>query len=219
MNKLVIFDMDGLLVDSEPLQLRSYIETFAQYGVEITHEEYIREWIQNGKNAYHYVEAYKLAENRDSEELVTEIRNKKRERYEVLIENELTLKPGAYELLEKLQGKIDMVIASSSRMESLEQIVDKFGIRDYFAAIFSDATAKRSKPFPDIFLDAAKKMEVKPSECVVIEDAEKGLSAAKAAGMKCVICPEKLAGDWDRSQASLVVGSLAELDLDIILNI
>lgn len=212
MNKLVIFDMDGLLVDSEVLHLKAWYTVFEKNGLVITEEEYVEEWIQGGRGIKEYFVRKKLGPIEDA----LKIREEKKVLFDQLIVKELEIKPGAKELLNNLSGKINLVLASASYKKSIEIIINKFDLEKYFEAILSVDDVTKAKPDPEIFLEAAKRMNIKPSECVVIEDAEKGLKAAKAAGMKCIIVPDQFTLKGDFSKADLIVDSLVRLDYKTI---
>lgn len=218
MNKLVLFDMDGLLIDSEPLHLKAYKHVFEKAGYELTTEEYITEWVQNGSTIFDYFIRRNLV-TPEYKELVPKIREEKWTLYESLILDELNLKEGAKELLDDLDGKIKVSIASSSRQGVIEKALDKFKLKKYFQEIVSMEKVKKLKPNPEGFLLAAKNAEVKPKDCVVLEDAEKGLVAAKKAKMKCIICLDEFSKNGDFRKADLVVNSLKELNYEIIKNI
>lgn len=223
MNQLVIFDLDGLLVNSEPFHRKSYQKTFAEQGIIISDEEYDKDWVQNGKYTRDAVDKYGLGKDEGEKQKITEkIRNRKQEIYTVMVNNELVLMPGAQELLDDLCGKIDLVLATDSRVYSVSLILSKFNLETYFKKVFTKEIVGTNKPDPDLFLHAAYIMNVSPEKCVVIEDAQKGLIAAKKAGMKCVICPnknnlpenaslEKLFSDADK-----IVHTLYELNYNIL---
>jgi HAD superfamily hydrolase (TIGR01509 family) len=219
MNKLVVFDMDGLLVDSEILHLKAWRNIFDENGLVLQEEDYVREWVQGGRGIVQYVEKMELFPIEERLTTALKIRENKKILFDAMLEEELEIKPGAKELLENLDGKMKMVIASSSYRKSLEIIVKKFGIDKYFERIISIENVQKAKPDPEIFLLAAKEMKVKPSECVVLEDAEKGLKAAKAAGMKCIIVPDVFTLNGDFKKADLVVNSLTELNYHKIKNL
>jgi HAD superfamily hydrolase (TIGR01509 family) len=219
MNKLAIFDMDGLLVDSEPLHMKAWSKAFLNQGLDLSREDYITDMVQGGKNLHEHLKTRALVQECNLEKVVETMGTEKWNHYADLIVAELELKEGARELLECLSGKLKMVVASSSRKASLDLIVDKFGIRKYFDEIISDSGLENRKPHPEIFLRAATAVSVEPRDCVVLEDAEKGLKAAKAAGMKCIICLDEISKDGDFSNANLIVKSLNEVNYKIVKNL
>ncbi|MBU0668430.1 HAD family phosphatase [Patescibacteria group bacterium] len=183
MIKVIIFDLDGLLVDSQPLQYKAYNHVFSRYGFPLSKEDW-KEWIQHSYSAGRWIRKRGLQLDPDV------IRAEKKVIYDELIEKELELKPGAGQVISKLGEKYRLCVASSSRIESINLVLKKFKLAEKFQEVISDTEMDRGKPFPDIFLEAADRMGVKPNECLVIEDSIAGLKAAKAAGMKCIICPD-----------------------------
>ena len=110
-------------------------------------------------------------------------------------------------------------MASSSRIESIELCLNKFSLIDKFRHLISDVDMDRGKPHPDVFLYAAKMLDIDPESCLVFEDSLAGLQAAKSAGMKCVICPDSSFENSDLEKyrdADKIVSRLSEVNLDTI---
>ena len=211
MLEVVIFDLDGLLIDSESLQYRAYREAFARHGVSFELSEWPR-WHELEASATRWIETKGLA--LDGEQ----IRAEKKLTYDALITEELELKPGAEKLVKALSKDYRLCVASGSRIESIRSCLEKFSLADYFEHLFSATAVKRKKPYPDVYIEAATIMEV-PVECAVaIEDSVTGLHAAIAAEIKCIVCPDsfiaKPRSDYDG--AALMVESLEELDSSVL---
>lgn len=152
MIKTVIFDLDGLLVDSQPLMYKAYNQIFTKYGHPITKKSWIKHIQSSGK-----ISGF-MKENGIPGDFEI-IRDEKRVVYEKLIEAELQLKPGARELVELLSRDYKLCVASASRMESIQQYLAKFDLTHKFKAIISDYSMKAHKPAPDVFLAASKRNE------------------------------------------------------------
>ncbi|PIO04231.1 hypothetical protein COT48_01510, partial [Candidatus Woesearchaeota archaeon CG08_land_8_20_14_0_20_47_9] len=180
---VIIFDLDGTLVNSQPLQYKAYNQVFSKHGYSMTRADW-DEWIHQGHSAHSWVEKHNLLIDAEM------VRADKKRLYDELIKDELELMPGAAFLTEQLVGKYRLCVASSSRIESVNACLQKFDLHTRFEMVISDAEEVRGKPYPDIFLRAAELMNVRPEECLVIEDSIAGLKAAKAAGMRCIICPD-----------------------------
>jgi len=211
MIKTIIFDLDGLLVDSLPLMYKAYNQVFTKYGHPISKESWIAHIQGSGK-----IPEFMKKNGIPGDPEV--IREEKKVIYENLINNELELKPGARELVGLLSQDYDLCVASASRMESIRQYLAKFNLTHKFKAVISDYGVKQHKPAPDVFLAAAKEMNALPSECMVIEDSFAGLKAAKAANMKCIICPDSYC-EIDKTrfvEADAIVDSLAEVTSKMI---
>lgn len=210
MIKAVIFDMDGVLIDSEPLHLKFAMELFKTIGVEMSFQEYSK-FI--GTTSYHMwnkiINDYKLKYT--IEELTEMERNGF---YEFLSSPDMYIEPIKYipELLKDLkENDYKIAVASSSPMRLIEFILDKLNIRKYFDSLVTGDFVERSKPEPDIFLYAAKKLEVSPEECVVIEDSHNGVLAAKKAGMKCIGYRNVNSGNQDIKEADIIIDSFGEI--------
>ena len=208
--KALIFDMDGVLVNTEPHHIFLEKKLFAGLKLNITEEEHNtykgkandvmwRELIQKYNLPYKVQE---LAE-RNKKEIIKYFSEMK----------EIELMPGIIDILEKLyQKRIPMAVASSSVAETIEIILSRTGLRKYFLYRVNSGLVKRSKPAPDIFLYTADLLSVKPEQCMVIEDSENGIKAAKAAGMFCVAYTGKSSGSQDQSLADECIDDLSQLE-------
>ncbi len=209
---VVIFDLDGVLVDSQPLQYQSYNEIFTKYGHPLTKKHWL-EWIHHGMDHKKLIEREKLAIDPNV------IHTEKMALYAQLIDSTMLLKPGVKELINRLvNSQYRLCIASASRIESIEQIVKKFNMEASFEYLLSDRDIQFPKPHPHIFLEAARLMGVLPEECAVIEDSLTGLKAAKAALMRCIICPDPWGDEPlpDYTGADVMVKSLDEVTLEML---
>ena len=206
----VLFDLDGLLSDTEPLHCRAYQDVFRGLGIALDEETYIEEWVRLGRGICSFLRKRGIALDPDV------IRERKAARYRELVRAEARPMPGAVELLDRLHGRKRVALASSAYADAVETVVDTLGLRGYFQAIVSHGHVERVKPFPDIFLYAAKALGVPPGECVVLEDAEKGVIAAREAGMTCIAIPNAYTRHNDFSRATRVVPSLRAVTLDLI---
>ncbi len=207
----VIFDLDGLMVDSEPLQFQAYREAFAHFDIELT----ITQWTQ-----WHTVEA-STRRWVESEGLNIDpelVRAKKKLIYDRMIADELNLKPGVSELVESLASRHRLCVASGSRRESIEGCLAKFSLLQHFDRLCSATEVERSKPYPDVYLHALELMQVAPAATVALEDSPTGLAAATAAGLACIVCPEPFLARPAAAYAgaTLRVESLTELSVDIL---
>lgn len=206
----VIFDLDGLLADTEGLHFQSYREVLAQHGVDVTLEQYIEHWIRGGKGVTDWAREHGLTLD------VPLIRKQKYARYQELVELSVQPMQGAVELLQRLHNKRRLALASASHGNSVEWVLRCLGITRYFEDVLSGDDVTRSKPFPDIFLKSAQNLKIDPAECVVLEDAERGVRAANSAGMKCIAIPNVYTRDNDFSLATKVVSSLDEVTLELL---
>lgn len=217
MIKAVIFDMDGLMIETEHLQSKAFEGVLEGYGkAPILNQDGIvqqvgwttkRMWLL-------FKDKYKLDE--DVEVLI----DKKQDKYLELLEKQIIAKDGLLKLLKLLkEHEIKIAVASSSVLSHIKLIVSKLNIKQYFNALISGEDLKRSKPYPDIFLKTAQELGVKPKECVVLEDAGVGILAGKRAGMKVIAVPNRYTKSHDFSKADLVLDSLEDINWSIISNI
>lgn len=206
----VIFDMDGVLVDSEPFHVKNEKRMFNKMGLDISDEEHAGYmgtatdvmWakIIKDRNLRHDVDDLT---NRTIQESLPFFRSLEK----------IDPMPGLIELLKKLKSyKIPMAVASSSDSETIRIILEKSGLRNYFLHVVSSSEAGKSKPEPDVFLHAANLLGVQPQNCVVFEDSKNGIKAAKAAGMFCIAYSGADSAHQDRSEADLHISHYSDLE-------
>ena len=182
----VIFDMDGLLIDSEPLWQKAGIDTLELYGAQITIEQYYgttglrtREWIEYWFNHFDINKAY-------TEDAVKTIEDKAIE----YIRKEAVAFPGTGYILDFFHERnFNIGLATSSPLRLVNVVVEKLGIGSYLKAIASAEYLPLGKPHPQVYLDCAAALGVSALHCVCFEDSFNGMIAAKAARMKCVAVP------------------------------
>jgi len=168
----VIFDLDGLLTDTERLHCQAWRQTLAGIGVEVSEEEYADHWIRAGLGIDGFVALRGLPHDPDV------LRRSKLSAYVALLETSLCPMPGALALVETLHGTKRLALATSSYGDTVELILHRLDLARYFEAVATNESVARVKPHPDLFLHVAERLGVAASECVVLEDAEKGVLAA-----------------------------------------
>jgi HAD superfamily hydrolase (TIGR01509 family) len=206
----VIFDLDGLLADTENLHRGAYQKVFSELKVELTDEEYEDHWIRWGKGINDFVEERNLAIDPQL------IRRNKAVLYGQMVLSDVKPMPGARELLDALKGNKRLALATSSYPRDANAVLDTLGFTDFFAYVATKGNVERIKPYPDIFFHVARAMKAPPEQCLVVEDAEKGILAADAAGMKSIAVPNEHTRSNDFSKATLVLNSLSEIDCELI---
>lgn len=206
----VIFDLDGLLADTERIHCRAYQEILRAEGATLAEAEYIEHWVRAGLGIVEWTAARGLKLD------PARVRAAKAQRYLELLATELQPMSGALELLQSLYGRKTLALASSSYRDAVDGVLGGLPIAHYFKAILSGLDVANVKPAPDIFLTAARQVESSPSECLVVEDAEKGVVAAHRAGMRCIAVPNQHTRDHDFSKATRVCSSLKEITLEVI---
>ena len=206
----VIFDLDGVLIDSEGLYYRAYSEVLKPYGVIVSREEYEDYWIAQGTGPEYIVAKHNLPIAPD------ELRQLRSPIYLRLLDTEVTLMPYVRETLTRLSPHCALTVATNSNREHLDAILQKFGLDQFFPLTVARQDYQQAKPHPDAFLTAAKQLGLAPTQCVVIEDTYKGVQAAAAAGMKCIAVPNDYTRRNDFGKASLILPSLHELTVAVM---
>ena len=203
--KAAILDFDGLLADSEPYYYQAYNEVFERYGHTLNKEEYWVEWTSKGKGIAGEIERHNLELDVDP----VDMRQQKFEVYSRFCRiGEIKLFPLAQSMAESLSANHKLAIASGSWAKDIRAILKNAGTLNLFPVILGKESATREKPHPDIFLNAAEKLGCAPSECFVLEDALKGLCAAREAGMPCIILRNPLNRSINFDGAELIFESL-----------
>jgi len=213
MLKAVIFDMDGVLIDSEPFHLITNKRIFNELGLNVSEEEY-QTFIGT---TFEYMWST-LKEKYGLPQKVSELVNMQASGIVEYLKNEkVKAIKGVIDLLSEIEKEnIKIGIASSSPKEVIELVINRLGISDYFRAIVSGEELEKGKPAPDIFLEVARLLDTKPLNCVVIEDSEKGVKAAKTAGMKCVGFRNHNTGNQDLNRADLIVDEYNSLKISTL---
>lgn len=187
MKNTVIFDLDGLLINSEIICYRVLCDLAGAYGHPFSLEEYVHEY--SGKtgigNMQRIIGSYQLPIS--LEEGIAFAEQREREYFREGVE----LKPGARELLSYLKRRqYKIILASSSTKDRAIGVLARNGIGAYFDSMVFGEDVKQGKPFPDIFLKAAKSAEEPPERCLVLEDSEAGIQAAFSAGIDVICIPD-----------------------------
>jgi beta-phosphoglucomutase len=206
----VILDLDGLLADTERLHCLAYQEAFRLHGAAVTDHEYGEHWVRSGRGIAEWITDRGLTLDPIA------LRADKSRYYLDLLLSELRPMEGALALLEKLHGRKNLALASSSYPDAVDGVLAGLGIARYFQVIVTGLDVPRVKPAPDIFLAAAEQLRVSPAECLVLEDAEKGVIAASLAGMRCIAIPNQHTRHQDFSKATRVCTSLHDITFDLI---
>lgn len=210
----VIFDMDGLLIDSEPIWKEAANDVFKEYGFKLTDEEYA---VTVGMRTYEFVQHWIKHFNR-SEDDIPFLNDKIIKIVIQKIEQRGEPMPGATELVKQFkENNFKVGIASSSPLELIEVVAKKLDIEQYVDILTSAEDLEYGKPHPQVFIECAKILGTDPVNCIVFEDSFNGMIAAKAARMFCVAVPEKtiqMQGRWNA--ADLQLASLTEFDFAVL---
>jgi len=210
----VIFDLDGVLVDTGPFHKQSWYDLAAKEGFDMSDELFYSTF---GMQNYAIIPI--LAGRQVPAEEIERMSEWKERRYRELIADKLDLMEGTRELLEDLKSNgFLLAIGSSAPWANLDVVLERCNIRDYFDVCVTGEDVRNSKPAPDTFLKAAEKLKLPPQRCVVIEDSVPGIQAGKAAGM-AVVAITTTRKRRDIKDADMIVDSLTVLKADVFINL
>jgi beta-phosphoglucomutase len=219
MLRAVIFDFDGVITDSEILHLRAFNQSLAQYGIEITKNDYYTMYL-----GFNDTDCYKLLIEKGllkmDEQQINTLMIQKKKIFEQLAKAEGKMIEGVRDFLNMLeQNNIPMAICSGSLLTEVEMVLEEARLRHLFEVIVSGEQVKKGKPDPEGFLLSLQRLNenrenpITANQCVVIEDSHWGLEAAKAAGMHTIA----VTNSYDAEQLSMadkIVDRLSELSID-----
>ncbi|MBP9191395.1 MAG: HAD family phosphatase [Ignavibacteria bacterium] len=220
-DKAVIFDMDGVLIDSEPAYLEMNLKMFEQFGIEMDEENY------KALVGIPSVPMWKfLKEKYELKNEVSEFINLEKKRMLEILDSDIITKPvtGIKELMDDLKSfNFKLSVASSSAKDNINFVLEKLKIKDNFEFIISGEDVVNGKPFPDIFLKVSDFFNISPEKCFVIEDSVNGIKAANSAGMNSIGFINDGTNTQDLSKADIIINNFdspgRKKTLDFILNI
>ena len=205
MTKAILFDLDGVIVDSEPLHHRAFDLALAEHGIPpIPFDTYADQFSSRGVGlewAARTLGVEPKALHRRKQEIYTE-----------LLRREARLCDAAAEVIPRLAEAYALAVATNSPRAEAAFVLDRFGLAAHFRAVIGREDYAEPKPAPDAFLAAASHLGVDPAECVIVEDSFKGLTAARAAGIRCFVVPNAYTQDGDLSGATARLASLRDFE-------
>lgn len=204
--KAIFWDNDGVLVDTEPLFFKATQATLAEAGVTLTRDFFVHEQLKKNTSAFDLARAKGM-----DEAAIQTLRAERDILYADLLKFHPFLIGGAAETLRALHGKLTMGLVTSSRRTHLDIIMKTAGLLGFFDFVITQEDITRQKPDPEPYLLALQKTGLKPAQCLAVEDSERGLSAAKAAGLTCFVIPHALSAENDFSAADKILRDIREL--------
>ena len=208
--KAVLFDMDGLMVDTESLATEAFIHSAKKQGYDMTREETLLVLGFTTKSIYEFWENYFKNSDVSWKQLVDD--------HYKYIENVLfTTGPKKMPYIEELlkylkENNYKVAVASSSNMNHIINNMEKTGLKKYIDGFASGAEVKNGKPAPDVFLLAAERLGVEPKKCLVLEDSKAGVIAGSSAGAKVIMVPDMFKPDDEcKEKAYKIVNNLGEV--------
>ena len=214
MLKAIIFDMDGVIVNSEPLHRKAYFDMFEEFNLNVSNKLYES---FTGKSTSAICK--ELCEIFDLSISHEKLMLSKRKHFKTIFDNdpEFQMIDGALSLIKNyFYNNLTLILASSASMTNINRIFKKFDLDKFFKAKISGADLKESKPNPEIFIKAAKLSGFNKSECIVIEDSTNGIIASKSAGIYCIGYNSPNSKNQNYDKADLVVSNFNEIRFDYL---
>jgi len=211
MIKAVIFDLDGVLADTEHMSSQADDTVLARHGIWLTEEEKIRAYGRRMEEIFGDV-----IRDRGLRIDVSKLVGEKDSTFEELIKGSLKPMQGAGKILAALKKTgLKIGLATSSGSKKMENTLNELSISGYFDVMSSGDHVQKGKPHPEVYIKTAKKLGVEPAECIVVEDSEFGIMSAKAAGMMCIAIKSPNTRGQDFSGADYLADSLAGVEKEI----
>ncbi len=204
--RAILWDNDGVLVDTEDLYYLATRELLAELDVELSVADFVGVSLREGRSCFDLALERGVAADR-----VENARIRRNCRYEELLRRGVDPIDGIAETLHALRGSVRMAIVTSTRPEHFALVHERAGIRHHFELVLTGADYTRFKPDPEPYLLAADRLGLRPADCLVVEDSERGLVSATRAGMRCIVIPRGLSLGGDYSKAYRVLSSASEL--------
>lgn len=211
MIKAVIYDMDDLMVNSNPLHIRASKKVFREYGIDL---KKIPQNVRAGFIGMRVADILRFVVDYFNLDLDFEkLRKQRSKTFLDLVTKQLKTMPGLLQSLKFFKkNKFKITLASSGTKEYINLVLKKFNVEKYFDVVVSGDDVKRGKPDPETYLIACEKLKVRPTEVIVLEDATKGIQAAKAAGCICIAVKNPYTLKQNLSKADLILNSLNDLN-------
>jgi len=214
MIQTVIFDMDGVIVDTEPVHRYAYFQQFGELEIVVTEEMFTSFTGNSTRNTFQKVKDIFQLEN-DVEDMIQRKRTIFNEAFDK--KEDLELLAGVEILIKDFHKKgMQLILASSASKVTIERVFNRFKLHDYFTHIVSGEDFPKSKPHPAIFEHAASLSVAPKGNCIVIEDSTNGIKAAKAAGIFCVAYNSFHSKDQDLSEADVIINHFSDINFETV---
>lgn len=216
MLQTVIFDMDGVIVDTEPVHHYAYFQHFNELNIEVSAEMFASFTGNSTKNVFQKIKDH-FQISTETETLVQRKRTIFNEAFDT--KEDLFLLEGVEDLIKKLhQSGIQLILASSASKVTIDRVFKRFQLHSYFSHIISGEDFPESKPNPAIFNEAVRLSNTPKENCIIIEDSTNGIKAAHAAGVFCVGYKSINSHKQDYSLANIVIDKFEDLDYRSLLS-
>lgn len=213
----VIFDMDGVIVDTEPVHHYAYYQHFSQLNIEVTDTHYQSLTGNSTRNVFQKLKDHFNLEH-EVEHLIQTKRNLFNDAFDT--KEDLHLIEGVEDLIKDLYNNgLELIVASSASKVTIDRVFKRFNLYPYFSHIVSGEDFPKSKPDPAIFLHAASLSKHPKNQCIVIEDSTNGIKAAHAAGIYCIGYQSVNSKGQEYSLANKIISHFSEINAEIIQNL
>ena len=199
----ILFDNDGVLVDTEHLYFRANQEALAGVGIQLDADAYVQLFLREGRGAWHLARERGLGPGD-----IDALRAARDRRYFELVGSADVMIPGVADIVPALARRYRLAIVTSSEKGPFARTHARTGLLEHFELVLAQGDYARGKPEPDPYLRAVERLGVEGDRCLVIEDSERGLRAAKAAGLRCWVIPSGLTAGGRFEKADAVFDSL-----------
>jgi HAD superfamily hydrolase (TIGR01509 family) len=207
----ILWDNDGVLVDTVGLYFRASQAVLARVGVQLTSEQYIDISLRRGESTLKLA-----AEQGIPVETIASLRAERDQFYAEFLQTEPCLIAGVEDALRALRGRVKMGVVTSSPRQHFEIAHARTGLCKYLDFVLALEDCRQTKPNPEPYLTAIERYHLQPERCIVVEDSERGLAAAIGAGLECWIIRTKWSKDADFSKASKVLDSVSDVSAEIL---
>jgi HAD superfamily hydrolase (TIGR01509 family) len=202
----ILWDNDGVLVNTEGLYFRACREVLGEVGIDLTREQFKEISLRRGESTF-----VLAAERGIAEAEIARLRAARDRRYAELLGLQSWAIDGAEDALRTLQGQVRMGVVTSSKRDHFETVHAQTGLRQYLDFVLTREDYQHTKPHPEPYLTALARYALEPEDCVVVEDSERGLTAATAAGLKCLMVRSEWTAGDGFGRAAKVLGCVREV--------
>jgi HAD superfamily hydrolase (TIGR01509 family) len=210
MVEAILWDNDGVLVDSEYLFFDSTRRILAGIGIQLSLEAFLDLSMRQGRSAFELA-----AESGWSKQELTRLKHERDLLYSEMLRRQPRPFSGVAETLKALHGTVRMAVVTSSQRQHFEVMHANIGLTGYFEFVLAREDYTKSKPSPEPYLLALQRLGMKAEACVAVEDSERGLAAARAAGLRCLVIPNEMTRNCSFHGATAILSSAAAL-LDVV---
>ena len=204
MIRAILWDNDGVLVDTEGLYFQAGHEVLATQGVELTHRDFAEQSLKKGLSVFDFLPV-------QDAELIEQLRLKRNARYSALLAEGVPVIDGVVETLETFYGRVQMGIVTGSLRDHFDIVHAKTDLLPFFDFVLAREDYREAKPHPDAYLTAMRLHGLQPDDCVVVEDSERGCVAAAASGLRVLAVPNELSKYGDFSSAYKILNSVRDV--------